>query len=248
MQRVCVWHLVSVGGALGDFFICFQFFNEMGMTVAIYPYMIKRKSVLNTLTDEEIQMVEAFKERANDLVVAVNKYKNVPVSRLGRNADGHVVFFDANTPDVDFVLILAAKFRFFFAQKEITCFEKISNLIRNNATDDWARSYIDWIKFYYKFAMQQNDVTKNLGFSVANQDIINLWFNSEFFHSDSDERIKLKSIHDAVGEVGSLFQLYTAILHCAVYVEKMYVVVHKFTKEHGFIYTPEHHFRPSINK
>ena len=218
------------------------------MAVAIYPYMIKRKSVLNTLTDEEIKMVEAFKERANDLVVAVDKYKNVPISRLGRNADGHVVSFDANTPDVDFVLILAVKFRFFFAQKEMTYFEKFSNLIRNNATDAWARNYIDWIKSHYKFAMQQNNVTRDLGCTVPNQEIINLWFNSEFFHSDSDKRVKLKDIHDEVGKVGSLFQLYTAILHCAIYVEKMYVVVHGLTKEHGFIYTPEHHFSSSIHE
>lgn len=212
------------------------------MSIVVYPYMIKRESQVSVLSDDELKRIDVFKERANDLAVTIGKYKKVPIAKIGKNVDGDVLCFEANTPDVDFVLILAAKFRFFFAEKEDSYFERVANLIRSKATDDWARNYVDLIRSQYKSAMKEKDVTDELGCPVSNENIINLWFNSVFFHSDSKKRAALNDVHSRVGECGSLFQLYTAILHCSVYVERLYIVIRYLTKEKNYIYTPDFHF------
>ncbi|MDD2892436.1 MAG: hypothetical protein PHF20_00785 [Halothiobacillaceae bacterium] len=214
--------------------------NSSHMT--IFPYMISRKSDISSISDEEIADIKLFKERVEKLSESLKKYRNIPISRSQVSTDGSARIFEANTPDVDDVLNIAIKFRFFFAENEPTYFERITNIIRRNAQDEWAINYIDHIRIWYKQSLKDNEVSSGLGHQIQNKEIINLWFNSEFFHSDTPKREKLQSIHQKIGEVASLFQLYVAILSCANHIQAFYAIVHAVGSDHRHIYTPNHHF------
>ena len=215
------------------------------MSIAIFPHMIKRKSSVENMGVDDHRDIKLFKERVEKLDTSQRKYQNIPISTTEYGKDGRIVNFSANTPDVDDVINMAIKFRFFFADKEPTQFEKISNLIRNKVNDDVAKNYIDWLRTVYKNAMKSCDASKSLGHPVTNREIINLWFNSEFFHSDHSKRIKLESVNKNIGECGSLFQLYIAITKCSSHICAFYSVVHKLCRDHEYVYTPNHDFRPN---
>jgi hypothetical protein len=115
--------------------------------------------------------------------------------------------------------------------------------VRRRAVDDWPCGYLDWLSGQYKSAMRAPQTSEQLGLPIENRKIIDLWFNSEFFHSDTSKKAELTDIHASIGEAPSLFQLYVAIAHCSSYVRMLYPVVHRLTQEHQFIYTPNHHFK-----
>ncbi|MFC1589678.1 hypothetical protein ACFL3P_05370 [Pseudomonadota bacterium] len=212
----------------------------------ILPHMISHVTEIEPLSDIEIEQINLYKERAVDLSLSQEKYQNIPISSYSTNHGNRTDSFESNTPEIDHIIILATKFRFFYAEKERTQFEKVANLLRNKAKDEWARNYIDHIKLWYKDAMKSTDATGNLGHPVTNREILNLWFNSKFFHSDSDKRNKLDDIHQSVGEGASLFQLYLAIVKCSTNIQYLYSVVHQLNNEANILCTPNHHFR--LNK
>ncbi len=211
--------------------------------LTIFPYMISHVTDIEPLSSEQAQQLLLFKERAEDLAEAQRKYQNVPMSSYSRDPADRVSTFQANTPDIDHIATMAMKFRFFYADKEPTQFEKVSGLLRRKAKDEWAINYIDRIALWYKHAMRSTDTTGALGSPTTNREILNLWFNSKFFHSDAQKREKLENIHQVVGKEASLFQLYIAIVQCANHIKSLYVVAHKTTDKNLIICTPSHHFR-----
>jgi hypothetical protein len=208
--------------------------------------MVSRETEMELLSDEELRDIALFKERVLDLSESKKKYKINPWSRYSINPEMRVDTFYANTPDIDHIIILAIKFRFFYAQTERIQFEKIANLLRKKAKDEWARNYIDRVKSWYKLSMNSTGTTGKLGHPITNREIINLWFNSKFFHPDVSKRIKLDDIHKAVGEKASLFQLYLAIVTCSNNIQLLYSVAHKLQVDNQCLCTPNHHFE--INK
>jgi hypothetical protein len=204
--------------------------------------MISRQSTVVGTTEAELSDVLLFRERAEKLAASQSKYQNIPILSIRRDDDSQKLEIAANTPDLDAILNLAVQFRFFFADKEPTRFEKIVTKIRHRASDEWAQNYIDRIAEHYRLAMRQTDTSSRLGHPIANRKMISLWFNSEFFHSEADKRAELRTIQDAIGEGPSLFQFYTAIVKCSSFIQMLYGVVHKLEAGHEYIYTPNYHF------
>ena len=193
---------------------------------------------------DEFSDVVLFRERAEKLASAQRKYQGIPISRTTRTESADEIAFEANTPDIEEVGSLARNFRFFYADKEPTQFQKILTKVRRRTEDEWACGYLDWLAEKYKEVMKAPQVSADLGHPVSNKRIIDLWLNSEFFHSEKLKREELLSIHAAIGEGASLFQLYIAIAHCSSYIHMLYSVVHVLDAEHQLIYSPNHHFAP----
>jgi hypothetical protein len=217
-------------------------FRYSDMTLAVLPYMIRRQSPVINMAIEDFSDIALYRERVEKLDSVQNKYQGVPICRTVRGPNHEQVVFEANTPDVEEVASLARNFRFFFAEKEPTQFQKILTKVRRRTEDDWACGYLEWLAEQYKDVMKATQISEGLGCPVANRKIIDLWFNSEFFHSEKSKRKQLTSIHAAIGEAPSIFQLYVAIIRCASCVRMLYTVIHLLDAEHQFVYTPDHHF------
>lgn len=216
------------------------------MEITIFPHMTNRESELENLKDEELRDILLFKERAINLANAQHRYNKLPASTISFDTTGNPINFEANMPDEDEIINIAVKYRFFYGNKEPTKFEKIANLIRRKAKDEWAINYIDHIKMWHKQAMKNFDTSNALGHPISNKEILNLWFNSKFFHSDFQKQEKLENINHIIGQKASLFQLYGAITKCACHIKSFYSVIHKIDSNSNMIYTPNHHFR--LNK
>lgn len=212
------------------------------MPVPIFDYMIRRQSPVVGMKTEEFSDAAVFRERVEKLESAQRKYQGIPTSRITPMEKPDKFTFEANTPDIEEVASLARNFRFFYADKEPTQFQKILTKVRRCTQDEWACAYIDWLAEQYKEAMKATQISADLGHPVSNRKIIDLWFNSEFFHTEKLKKQELVDIHAAIGEVPSLFQLYVAIAHCSSLVRSLYFVVHALDVEHQFVYTPNHHF------
>lgn len=213
------------------------------MLLPVLPYMVARQSSIAGMEEKWFDNIALFRDRVEKLAASQRKYQGIPTSQVGRiEATGELVF-DANTPDIDHVVILALKFRFFYAQGEPTQFETVLTNVRRRTQDAWACGYLDWLAEHYKGAMKSTNTSEKLGLPVTNRKIIDLWFNSELFHSDYSKKVELTSIHERIGDVPSLFQLYLAIVKCSSYIKMLYSVVHLLSQEQQFIYTPNHHFR-----
>lgn len=215
------------------------------MAANILPHMVSHETELEPLTDEQLYQIILYKEKAEDLAVSQKKYQNIPISTYSEALDGSKTDFKANTPDVDHILNIAIRFRFFYGDKEPTQYGKIVNLLRRNAKDEWARNYLDVVSAHYKASMKATDTSGSLGHPITNREIINLWFNSKFLHSDAEKRASLTSINQTVGEEASLFQLYVAIVKCSSHIQTLYSIVHKTDKKNLIICTPNYHFRPN---
>ncbi|MBI5269790.1 MAG: hypothetical protein HY856_08950 [Burkholderiales bacterium] len=213
------------------------------MQFTVLPHLVARQSPVVGMEVDEFADVKLFRERTEKLATSQRKYQGIPISRHWRDAESGQVAFQANTPDVDEIATLAVRFRLFYADGEPTQFQKILTKVRRRATDQWARGYMDWLAEQYKMAMKASQTSADLGLAVSNRKIIDLWFNSEFFHSEQSKRNDLLDIHATIGQEASLFQLYVAIAHCSSYVRMLYSVIHRLDASHQFIYSPNHHFQ-----
>jgi hypothetical protein len=213
------------------------------MQIPVLPHMTKRQSPVFGMEVDDFSDVALFRERVEKLAMSQRKYQGIPISKTTRNDESGEATFEANTPDMDEVENLALKFRFFYADKEPTQFQKILTKVRRRVQDEWACGYMDWLAEQYKETMRTTQISAALGLAVSNRTIIDLWFNSQFFHSEISKREQLADIHATIGKVPSLFQLYVAIARCASHIRMLYSVVHALDVEHQFIYSPNHHFR-----
>jgi len=215
------------------------------MQLPVFEHMTRRQSPVIGMEAEEFSDIALFRDRVEKLANAQKKYQGIPISKTtqGENADEFT--FEANTPDMEEVASLARNFRFFYADKEPTQFQKILTKVLRRTQAKWARGYLDWLAGQYKAAMKATQVSAALGHPVPNRKIIDLWFNSEFFHSEKPKKQELIDVHAAIGEVPSLFQLYVAIARCSSSVRALYSVVHMLDATHPFIYSPNHHFSQS---
>lgn len=212
------------------------------MTLPVFDHMIRRKSPVVGMEAEEYRDIALFRERVEKLASAQEKYQRIPITKATPGEATGEIKFEANTPDFEEVASLARNFRFFYGDKEPTQFQKILTKVRRRTQDDWTSGYIDWLAAQYKVSMKATQISAVLGLPVSNKKIIDLWFNSEFFHSEREKKQELVDIHKVIGEVASFFQLYVAIVRCSSFVGMLYSVVHLLDEEHQFVYSPNHHF------
>jgi hypothetical protein len=211
----------------------------------IPSYLISRESELEPLSKEELFHIYEFRRRVESYEYAMKRYYVGAIAKYAISDDPEVkkATFKANTPDLDHIQNLALKFRFFYAEKEPTKLESVINLLRKRAKDEWACNYLDLVRKQYNGLMNRCDMSDSMGHLVSNREMINLWFNSDFFHSDVDKRKKLSVINQSISEQVSLFQLYTAITGVSTQLNSVYAVAHKISPNTNTICTPNHHFR-----
>ncbi|MDO8769015.1 MAG: hypothetical protein Q7K57_09980 [Burkholderiaceae bacterium] len=214
------------------------------MSISIFPHMIRRETALEPLTIEELNTIKLFQEKALNVANAKRLQNSNPFcSFLINRADKSVESFESNTPEIEKIEVLALRFRFFFAEKEPTHVFKILNLLTRKAKDDWAKNYIAYLRSWHKDFLSRTNTSQAFGQPTKNEEIINLWFNAEFFHQDPDKKRQLDELNSSISKEASLFQLNTGLRLCISNIENIYTVIHKITETHQFICTPNHHFQ-----
>lgn len=212
------------------------------MSIHVHAHLVRRKTAIDTLSPDEAFSIEMFKKKSILLRDAKLRQKFLPIAKSAFNAEGIRISFEANNPAWEVIESFATRYRFFFADKEPTHAPKFLNLIYKKANDAWARNYIALLRRQYNSFLSSSLSSTAASLKIENKDIIDLWFNSEIFHSDKDKQKKLKEINEIVGEEASIFHLNTAMRLFESQVSAIYHVIHKTCPDHLYIYTPNHHF------
>lgn len=214
----------------------------------IPSYLISRESEIDPLSEQELFYIYEFRRRVESYYTALRRYSVLAMSKhvISDDVEVRKATFEANTPDIDHIQSIAIKFRFFYADKEPTKLESIISLLRKRSKDEWACNYLDLVRKQYISLMNSCDVSNNMGHAVSNRDIINLWFNSDFFHSDVDKRKRLNTLNQSVSEQVSLFQLYLAITCVSQQLKSVYAITQKISLDVNIICTPNHNFEKKL--
>lgn len=215
----------------------------------IPSYLVTRESEIDPLSEQDLSNIYEFRRRVESYYKALKRYHVISIAKHVRSDDVAVkkATFESNIPDIDHIQNIALKFRFFYADKEPTKLESIINLLRKRTQDELARSYLDFVSKQYKGLMNSYDISHTMGHPVSNREIINLWFNSDFFHSDIEKRKRLNSINESISEQVSLYQLYIALTQVSGQLKSVYAITHRISLGVNIICTPNHNFNFKIN-
>lgn len=217
------------------------------MSIHIHAHLVRRQTAIDTLSTDEAFSIEMFKKKSILLRDAKIQQKFIPIAKSSFNTEGIRISFDANNPSWEVIESLAIRYRFFFADKEPTHALNFLNLIYRKSNDAWAKNYIALLRKQYNEFLNDSLNFAKISPKIKNKDIIDLWFNSEIFHSDQNKQKKLNEINEIVSKEASIFHLNTAMRFLENQISAVYHVIHKTCPDHLFIYTPNHHFETNTS-
>ncbi len=186
---------------------------------------IKVKSTIShLLSGPEWEHIEAFKKRARQLSAT-----KIVRSDSGR-IEGTLHFdqtkgmtFSATLPPEEDLQSFYMAFRFFYLKKEPANFLRVLSIVRRHTKDDRAQSKLQSLKQQWlgSFIRETTRFTVR-GEPVTPRDLINLWFNAHFFHSDPEKEKRLSEVITAVGDQYAQFLLADSVFEAAKAVLDLY--------------------------
>ena len=133
------------------------------------------------------------------------KLKNIQYKIKGEKVDkGFQTRFEIKVPDEETIKSFLLSFRVFYMEGEHTNFYSIYNLLYKKILDKKVRNDLATIRSNYTKALNTSFTSINfLGKSYLPKDIVDLWFNAEYFHTDIEKVKELDKIVISPGK--SLF-------------------------------------------
>lgn len=124
------------------------------------------------------------------------KLKNIQYKIKGEKTDeGFQTRDEVKVPDEETIKSFLLSFRVFYMEGEHTNFYSICNLLYKKILDKKVRAALITIRSNYTKALNTSFVSINfLGKSYLPKDIVNLWFNAEYFHTDIEKVKELDKI------------------------------------------------------
>lgn len=133
------------------------------------------------------------------------KLKNIQYKIKGEKVDkGFQTRFEIKVPDEETIKSFLLSFRVFYMEGEHTNFYSICNLLYKKILDKKVRNDLVTIRSNYTKALNASFIRINfLGKSYSPKDIVDLWLNAEYFHTDIEKVKELDKIVISPGK--SLF-------------------------------------------
>ena len=124
------------------------------------------------------------------------KLKNIQYKIKGEKADeGFQTRDEIKVPDEETIKSFLLSFRVFYMEGEHTNFYSICNLLYKKILDKKVRNDMVTIRSNYTKALNTSFIGINfLGKSYSPKDIVDLWFNAEYFHTDTEKVKELDKI------------------------------------------------------
>ena len=146
-----------------------------------------------------------FKQLERTRFYSNPKLKNIQYKIKGEKADeGFLTRDEIKVPDEETIKSFLLSFRVFYMEGEHTNFYSICNLLYKKILDKKVRDALITIRSNYTEALNTSFISFNfLGKSYLPKDIIDLWFNAEYFHTDLEKVKELDGI--LIPPVKSLF-------------------------------------------
>ena len=149
--------------------------------------------------------LEVFVQKA-DKLLSSNIFLKGEAEKLSSGANliaGKGIEFHANLPDEIEVEQLFTRFRPFFLKKEPSYFYSVCKIVSEQ--NDISKGEVEKARTLYKNAMNStgpieiNFIGSGLK-RLKSEEIINLWYNAHYFHSDKDKEEKLQNFNTVLSE------------------------------------------------
>jgi hypothetical protein len=150
------------------------------------------------LTDDEWKIIELFKSRASKLksTKLYQEYKSSDVAaQITIHVDKGISFKTPSLPDESVISEHIIAFRHFCLEKEPCFFPKVLKIISKYASEPIAKVTLKKLKQKWKNPLFQDALHIDLdGSKITAKLLIDLWFNGEYFHSDTVKSEDLKKL------------------------------------------------------
>lgn len=192
----------------------------------VYPLQWRQISFSEELADSEWTSVEYFKTRVREFLSNIDDLGLKSSRHLSVNRAGPKVIVKSDVyPNRHRAKSVYLDFRHFIANKEPSKFERVANIIkRYTSRDDLIHVFMDNLK--KDFVKQEEYGIKINGKSLTVSSLIDIWFNTEFFHAGEDSKIAERELWLEVLEHDSAHKLlFWAILNSAHPIKCLYACV-----------------------
>jgi len=126
---------------------------------------------------------------------------------------GFQIRFETKVPDEETIKSFLLSFRVFYMEGEHTNFYSICNLLYKKILDKKVRNDLVTIRSNYTKALNTSFISINfLGKSYLPKDIVDLWFNAEYFHTDIEKVKELDKIVISPGKSLFFYLLIDAVI------------------------------------
>jgi len=156
--------------------------------------------IRNSLSEEDFKKIRIFLKRAREIAKThIISGSTGTISLKANLRIGKTVKFAVILPDEEYLRSFYMAFRFFYLKKEPSNFLKIANIIKRKTNNPLAKKYIDQLKDMWSGALarQQIQIIYN-DIELTPTLLMDLWFNSHYFHSDVDKDKKLLEIKNVL--------------------------------------------------
>ena len=170
------------------------------------------------LSENEWNKLELFLRRFEQLertrFYSNPKLKNIQYKIKGEKVDkGFQTRFEIKVPDEETIKSFLLSFRVFYMEGEHTYFYSICYLLYKKILDKKVRNDLATIRSNYTKALNTSFTSINfLGKSYLPKDIVDLWFNAEYFHTDIEKVKELDKIVISPGKSLFFYLLIDAVI------------------------------------
>lgn len=165
--------------------------------------------ISQTLNNAEWETLADFCVKVKRLIgTKVVSNDESAISGKVRYTQDHGLLFEVRIPPEEQIAEFLMAFRFFYLEKETTNFYKILSLLGKHDQKPEAREALRILKSQWGNTLFQ----KTICLSIDNEPVtaallLDLWFNSHYFHSDKEKGYKLAQLNEAFTERFSKYML-----------------------------------------
>ena len=182
--------------------------------------------------------IDSFRRKATDISTYVASHKwerlTVSVNRTDENNPN----IKGNIPNDLILEGLYRRFRFFILNKEKSNYFRLLRLLSSSANSSLLHSYLRMSKkeFLSEDSLKFAFITAKTKYHP--EEIINLWFNSYYFHDQKAEREKLSIFRDIVSDNGAKVVLFHAVWNAILKIRNLNYLIRNTSIERQSMYVP----------
>lgn len=190
--------------------------------------------ISDSLSQHEWEALQAFCDKAHRLI------STKLVSDGDAAIRGNVRFektkgmlFRVSLPPEEQIAEFLMAFRFFYLQKEDTCFPKILNIVGRHTEQKEAREALKFFRKKWENSLFGNTMEIQLnGKPITTSFLLDLWFNAHYFHSDKVKSKELHLMKDLLSEGFTKYMLLDALYEASKIILKFYESFQNIVHDH----------------
>lgn len=145
------------------------------------------------LSDDDFKKIRIFFKRAKE--ISKTKIFSAPQNNISLKINGKAgepIKFSVILPDEELLRSFYMAFRFFYLQKEDANFLRLINILKRKAENDLAVKYLNLLRDQWTGALSRQQIQLRFNDTELKPNLLmDLWFNSHYFHDDDTKENKL---------------------------------------------------------